>query len=323
MRGLHIADSPFAALMASFVSRRSAGAAFAIAFASFVSSSPVRAQDVPLSQILLPGEEWEVVADGYRSLEGIAADRTGAIYFADREANRIYRVDVDGTVGTFAENTGGSKALMFGPDDQLYAAQGAARRIVAYTSAGEARVIASDIDVDDLVVAGDGSIWFTDAAAGRIGYISPGRGPVRYVRDGLSPDGLTLAHREGTLVVTDAEQPHLWAFRAELDGSLTAPAPAFAPLRIPFGELVPGSGGMSVDTRDRVFVATTAGLQMFDTEDRFSGVIESPLRGAPITSATFGGEDFAYLYVTLEDQLVRLRTRTTGVPFFAREYNAR
>jgi sugar lactone lactonase YvrE len=77
---------------------------------------------------------------------------------------------------------------------------------------------------------------------------------------------------------------------------------------------------MLVDTRDRVFVTSTAGLQMFDTEDRFSGVVESPLRGRRITSATFGGEGFAFLYVTLEDQIHRLRTATTGVPFFARDY---
>jgi sugar lactone lactonase YvrE len=121
--------------------------------------------------------------------------------------------------------------------------------------------------------------------------------------------------------VTDAEQPYLWAFRIELDGSLTGPAPAFAPLRIPFGEIVPGSGGLTVDTRDRVFVSSTAGLQMFDTEDRFSGVIESPVRGKRITSATFGGEDFAFLYVTLDDQIHRLRTATTGIPFFARDYD--
>ena len=77
---------------------------------------------------------------------------------------------------------------------------------------------------------------------------------------------------------------------------------------------------MTVDTRDRVFVSSTAGLQMFDTEDRFSGVIESPVRGEKVTSATFGGEDFAFLYVTLADGVYRLRTATTGIPFFARDY---
>jgi gluconolactonase len=291
-------------------------------FAAALVASPtdLRAQDVPLSQVLVPGEEWQLVGAGYRSLEGAAADRQGAVYFADKAANTIYRVDPAGTVGIFAEGTGGANALMFGPDDRLYVTQPTARRIVAYALDGRSEIVAADVEADDLVVAGDGSIWFSDAAGGRIGYISPDRTTTLYVQDGLRPAGLTLAHREGTLVVADAEQPYLWAFRIELDGSLTAPAPAFGPLRIPFGEIVPGSGGMTVDTRDRVFVTSTAGLQMFDTEDRFSGVIASPLREKKITSATFGGEDFAYLYVTLDDQIHRLRTATTGIPYFARDY---
>lgn len=294
----------------------------AVAAAVAAAPTELRAQDVALGQVLTAGEGWQLLGAGYQSLEGAAADRQGAVYFADRAANAIFRIDPSGTVGTFAEGTGGAKALMFGPDDRLYAAQSTSRRIVAYAPGGQSEVIAANIAVDDLVVAGDGSIWFSDAVGGRIGYISPDRATTRYVKEGLRPDGLTLAHREGTLVVTDAEQPHLWAFRIELDGSLTAPAPAFAPLRIPFGELVPGSGGMTVDTRDRVFVSTTAGLQMFDTEDRFSGVIESPVRGKRITSATFGGEEFAFLYLTVEDRIYRLRTATTGVPFFARDYSA-
>jgi len=294
---------------------------FVTAGAVVVAPTGLRAQDVPLSQVLAYGEDWQNVGGGYQSLEGAAANRQGAIYFADKAANRIYRISPSGLVEIFAERTGGTKALMFGPDDRLYAAQSTARRIVSYAEGGESEVIAANVDVEDLVVAGDGSIWFSDSVGGRIGYISPDRSTPRYVRDNLHPDGLTLAHREGTLVVTDAVQPYLWAFRIELDGSLTAPAPAFAPLRIPFGEIVPSSGSVMVDTRDRVFVTSAAGLQMFDTEDRFSGVIESPLRGKRITSATFGGEDFSLLYVTLEDQILRLKTATSGIPFFARDYD--
>lgn len=292
-----------------------------LAMAAVSAAAPLRAQDVALGEVLAPGEGWELVTDGYQALEGLAADGDGIIYFADPASSVIYTVDGTGTVREFATGTGGAQALMSGPDHRMYAAQSSARRIVAYSADGTSEVVADQVDVDDLVVAGDGSIWFSDAAGGRVGYISPDRSELRYVKDGLRPDGLTLAHREGTLVVTDAAQPYLWAFRIELDGSLTAPAPAFAPLRIPFGELVPGAGGMTVDSGDRVFVSSTAGLQMFDTEDRFSGVIESPVRGETITSATFGGDAFDYLYVTLPNGLYRLRTATTGGPFFIRDYN--
>ncbi len=145
---------------------------------------------------------------------------------------------------------------------------------------------------------------------------------MRVVAEDLHPNGIILAHREGTIVVTDGEKPHLWAFRAELDGSLTAGAPVFAPMRLPFETGRPGSDGLTVDTQDRVFVATSVGIQVFDTEDRFSGVIDSPIRGEGPSNLTFAGPNFDYLYVTMPHALYRLKTATTGVPYYLRDYEA-
>ncbi|MDA0205382.1 MAG: SMP-30/gluconolactonase/LRE family protein [Acidobacteria bacterium] len=281
------------------------------------------AQDLPLSQILVPGEEWELVADGYQLAEGPSADREGNLYFADYNAGIIYKVDhATKNITTFTDNSYKTGGMMVGPDGLLYAAQAGGNRIAAYTSDGIYHVIADGISVNDLVVAGDNSIWFTDPDGGRVWYISPDRLTVKTVAEDLHPNGIILAHREGTVVVTDRETPHLWAFRAELDGSLTAGAPVFAPLRLPFETAKPGSDGMTVDTQDRVFVATTLGIQVFDTEDRFSGVIDTPIRGSSPSNLTFAGPNFDYLYVTTPQALYRLRTATTGVPYFLRDYQA-
>ena len=284
---------------------------------------PASAQDLPLSQILIPGEEWELVAEGYQFAEGPAADREGNLFFADSSADIIYKLDhATKRITPFSDNSYKTGGMMVGPDGLLYAAQAGENRIAAYSPDGKYKIIASDISVDDLVVAGDNSIWFTDPAGGRIWYVSPDRVTVKPVAENLRPDGIILAHREGTVVVTDSEKPHLWAFRAELDGSLTAGAPVFAPLRLPFETATPGSGGMTVDTQDRVFVAATLGIQVFDTEDRFSGVIDTPVRGSGPSNLTFAGPNFAYLYVTTPHALYRLRTATAGVPYFLRDYEA-
>ena len=281
------------------------------------------AQDLPLSQILLPGEEWELVGDGYRFAEGPAADREGNLFFADYSSSIIYKVDhATKRITIFSDNSYKTRGMMIGPDGLLYAAQVDGDRIAAYTPDGVYHVIADGISVSDLVVASDNSIWFTDPEGGRVWYIGPDRLTVKPVAQNLHPDGIILAHREGTVVVTDSEAPRLWAFRAELDGSLTAGAPAFAPLRLPFETAKPGSGGMTVDTQDRVFVATKLGIQVFDTEDRFSGVIDTPVRGSGPSNLAFAGPNFDYLYVTMPHALYRLRTATTGMPYFLRDYEA-
>jgi sugar lactone lactonase YvrE len=69
-------------------------------------------------------------------------------------------------------------------------------------------------------------------------------------------------------------------------------------------------------------VATTLGIQVFDTEDRYSGLIDTPIRGAGPSNLTFAGPDLDYLYVTMPHALYRLRTATTGVPYFLRDYEA-
>ena len=281
------------------------------------------AQDLPLSQILIPGEEWELVGKGYRFADGAAANRDGDLFFADNNSSIIYKLEHETKkITVFADNTYKASGLMFAPNGELYTTQAAQNRIVAYTPDGNYHVIADGVGVDDLVVAGDGSVWFTDPSAGRVWYISPDRQTVKPVAENLRPNGIILAHREGTIVVTDSEKPHLWAFRAELDGSLTAGAPVYAPLQLPFETARPGSDGMTVDTQDRVFVATKLGLQVFDTEDRFSGVIESPIRGQGPSNTTFAGPNFNYLYITMPNGLYRLRTATTGVPYFLRDYEA-
>ena len=266
----------------------------------------------------------ELISSGHQFTEGPAADRAGNVYFVDYPTSQIFHID-HGTkaVTLFADNAHKTGGLMVGPDGLLYAAQAEAKRIVAYDPTDASfTVVAEGMDVNDLVVAGDGSIWFTDPPAGRIWYVSPDRKTIKAVAENLRPNGIILAHREGTVVTTDADRTALWAFRAELDGALTAGAPVYGPLELAFGRLRPDSDGLTVDTWDRVFVATRAGIQVFDTEDRFSGVIRMPERGKRPANLTFGGPDFSWLYVAQQDKVYRIKTRTTGVPYPWRDYAA-
>lgn len=276
--------------------------------------APLAAQDMPLSQVLEEGADWELVSEGHRYTEGPAVDASGTIYFSDVPASKIYKIDLDGTVSVFVENSARTNGLMFGTDGLLYGCRMEERQIVAYAADGTHTVVATDTDSNDLVVAPDGGIYYTDPPGLRVWYISPApERDRRIVAEGFKPNGIVLWPDGQTLVVADVGNPWLWTYRVEADGSLTYPEKYYGPLRMVPGQEGPGSDGMTVDRFGRVYVATHAGLQMFDPTGRMGGVILKP-QAKKLSNAAFGGKDRKYLYVTCSDRVYRRLTKSAGVP---------
>src|SRR5438034_105369 len=58
-------------------------------------------QDMALSQFLVEGAGWELVAEGFGFTEGPAIDAEGRLYFTDVPKNRIYRLDDAGKAVVF------------------------------------------------------------------------------------------------------------------------------------------------------------------------------------------------------------------------------
>lgn len=276
------------------------------------------AQDMPLRQVLIDGEGWQLVSKGHKFTEGPAADAKGNVYFTDVPASRIHRIDAKtGKVTLFAENTARTNGLMFGPDGRLYGCSNGEKKIVAYSSDGKFETIAEGVNSNDLVVASNGGIYFTDPSNRQVWYVTPKTRKKRVVAKGFRPNGIILWPKEGTLVVTDSEKPHLWTFRIEPDGSLKHRERYYTPLVVPPGRRSPGSDGMAVDDVGRLYVATHAGLQMIDTTGRPSGTILKPQRRF-LSNVCFGGPGFQYLYVTCSDKVYRRRVKPTGRPYFLR-----
>lgn len=277
------------------------------------------AQDMPITQVLIPSEDWKLVAEGYRFTEGPAVDSKGRVYFVDVPASAIHRIELDGKVSLFAENTERTSGLMFGPDGRLYGCQNGGKKVVSWSvdgaTAGEMQVHAELPSCNDLVVASDGSIYVTDPKESQVWLVTP-NGEKRVVASGFKPNGVTLWRGEGTLVVTDSDAPHLWAFRVEQDGSLKYGEKYYGPLFLPSGQTKPGSDGMVVDADHRLYVATHAGLQMFDPTGRLGGVIAKP-QPAFLSNVVFGGPDFRHLYVTTADKVYRRKVKPHGRPYFA------
>ena len=290
--------------------------------ASFLAFAPAAwaqnlAGDMALSLVLIEGEGWELIAEGYQFTDAPCADAAGNFYFSDvARGTNIFKVRSDGKVIPWIGNAPKISGLKFGPDGRLYACQGGLKRLVAFDiPSGRQTVLAEGVEPNDLVVSRKGRIYFTETGKKQVTLLDT-NGITRAVDFGIAgPNGLTLSPDQGTLIIADFRGTNLWAFRIEQDGSLSAKAPYMtvrAPLEKPE---VASSDGMTTDSAGRYYVCTAVGLQMFDSTGRMGGVIAKP-QNKFLSNVTFAGPNLEYLYVTCADKVYRRKTKTHGLPFF-------
>lgn len=278
-------------------------------------SSP--AQDMPLSQVLIEGEDWEVVAEGYGFTDGLCTDAEGNLYFSDvKQGTAVYKIDREGKVSEFIKDAAGISGLQWGADGKLYACVARGRIVVSFDEDGNLTQLADEVRPNDLVVTHDGNLYFTMTPTSEIRRIDP-EGNMTVVSGGdvSKPNGITLSPDQGTLAVSDHGGKFVWAFRIKKDGTLDAAQP-YMPMRTPVADPEVAKGdGMATDIHGRWYVTTAMGLQMFDPTGRMGGVIAKP-QDANLVSACFAGPDHAYLYVACGDKVYRRKTKTRGALFF-------
>ncbi|MEP6963112.1 MAG: alpha/beta hydrolase-fold protein [Acidobacteriota bacterium] len=275
-----------------------------------------------ITEILDPGKDWEVVAEGYQTVSSPTVDLDGEIYFADASASKILKIERDGSIATFQENTGGAAAIQFAGDHHVYAAQPARRRIAAYSQGGEGGERSQELEVvpgmdaSDLAITSKGGMYITDPAGKRIWFAQPG-GQVRAVYETPAGEGLQypaavrLSPDEHLLLVADRDSRWVWSFQIQADGGLTN-AEAFYHLEAPDESTVTRAGAMTLDETGHLYVATNLGIQICDQPGRVVGIMRPP-GNAAVTGLVFGGRNLDYLYASAGGKLYRRHLRRKGV----------
>ena len=284
------------------------------------------AQDMPLSQVLIPGEGWQLVVKGLGFSDAPTADDKGNFYFSDlRSEQGLFRVGSDGKVTPFLKGATGISGMKFGPDGKLYACRARARELVSIdVKTSKITVLAKDVRPNDLVVTHKGYLYFTETPKKQVTFVNTKTGTLKAADIGITgPNGICLSPDQGTLAVSDFRGKHCWAFRVESDGSLKFKQPYMTMRRKPDPsaerEILPKfkpscrGDGMITDAYGRYYVTTELGVQYFDPTGRISGVIPGPHGIKGMTSVTFAGPNLEYMYITCFDKIFRMKTRTRGV----------
>ncbi|QEH34552.1 Gluconolactonase precursor [Aquisphaera giovannonii] len=269
-----------------------------------------------LQAILIPGEDWQLVGDGYRFTEGPAVTAAGEVFFNDPGAGKSYRIGPDGEPAVFLEDSSGADGQAFGPDGRLVSALAKTGQVVARDVSGSQppRILAEGFPPNDLVVRHDGGVYVTSPAAdprepGKVWYIGPSGGK-RVVDSGLRfPNGVTLSPDQSLLYVADTRSHWVYSYQVQPDGGLAHKQKYFH-LHAPDTADDAGADGLRADREGRVYVATRMGIQVCDQAGRVNAIIPTP--NGKVSNLTFGGPAFDVLHATCGDRVYRRRVRARG-----------
>jgi gluconolactonase len=277
--------------------------------------------------VVAAGTAIELIKEGFQGTEGPISLPDGSVIFTEGQANRITRISADSTIATYIENSGGANGLAFNSAGELVAVQTTKPGIAVIAPADKQRVLVDSYQgaplnrPNDLVVDKRGGVYFTDPGArpepgqpaGKtaIYYLSPQGKLNQLATDIGRPNGIQLSPDEKTLYVANTYGEHVLAYEVKSDGTVGA--------RRDFAKLEgfkqteqgwsSGADGLAVDAKGRLYVASSAGVQVFDAKGQALGVI--PLPKAPQNLA-FAGKDKKTLYVVGRGSAYRIATLTPG-----------
>lgn len=270
-----------------------------------------RSKQPVVREVLTEESDWQLVGSGYKFTEGPTANTKGEVFFSDIPDNRIYKVNLNGQVTVFAENTGGVSGLKFGPDGLLYATAHGRKQILVYDAHGKPKIVAKGVESNDLCITQSGDIYATDPTNRRVWLIKP-NGTKRVVDEGVrSPKGIQLSPDQSLLYVADTEGQFVWSYQISESGAL-AFKQRYYHLHLVDGSSQSGANGMTVDRDGRLYVATEAGIQFCDQAGRVNGILSKP-QNSRISNVAFGGPNGDELYVTCTDKVFKRKTRVQGV----------
>jgi sugar lactone lactonase YvrE/enterochelin esterase-like enzyme len=271
-----------------------------------------------LQDILIPGENWTLVGEGYAFTEGPAANQAGEDFFNDVRQSKTYKIGRDGRPSLFLADSKQGNGQAFGPRGMLFAVASGAEQVVAYDDDGDMTPVASGFRGNDLVVRYDGSIYVTNPSRdpnepSKVWHIDPD-GAKRVVDTRLRfANGVTVSPDQSLLYVADSRTRWVYSYQMQPDGSL-AHKQRYYHLHVPDTADDSGADGMRVDRDGRLYVATRMGIQVCDQPGRVNAIIPTP--NGRVSNLCFGGPEFNILYATCGDRVYKRKVKVQGAQAF-------
>jgi gluconolactonase len=278
--------------------------------------------------VVAEGTKIELVKAGLGRTEGPVAMPDGSMLVSS--TNSILKVDLDGNVTTFIENSNQTNAMGWDLQGRLISVQRArgnekvgvlypSDKVTTIVDKFEGQPFAS---LNDLALDKRGGIYFTDTKG--IYYLPPGGSVTKIINDISSPNGVILSPDERTLYAHNKDGTHMLAYDVAPDGKVSnrRDFARYKSVRIA-GHADPswnednGADGMAIDSEGRLYAATNLGVEVFSPRGDLLGVL--PVQwGAENNrirhpqNVAFGGPDKKTLYMVGAGTIYKVRTLSQG-----------
>jgi gluconolactonase len=290
----------------------------------------------------------EKLAEGFAWTEGpVWQKRGGYLLFSDIPNNTIHRwkegeglsIHIRPAGYAFGTNPPGreigTNGLTFDAQGMLVVADHGNRGISRWNDSLFTRTVVVDRfegkrfnSPNDLVWGPNGDLYFTDPSYGLCGlnespvkelpfngvFRLSASGQVSVVTRELTfPNGIGLSPDARTLYVaiSDGQNPYIMSYPVNADGSTGAGRVFFdARERVRQG-LKGGLDGLKVDAKGNIFATGPGGILVLSPAGKHLGTI---VPGDLVANCAFG-DDGSTLYMTVNHQLMRVRTLTKGLGF--------
>ena len=293
---------------------------------------PVAVQSEKVRQLVDENAEVEQIATGFTFTEGPIWMKDGSLHFSDMPADKRRRWHPSEGVEVLRDPSNKCNGMTLDNDGNLIVCEHVTSSVVRERPDGTREPLATHWggrelnSPNDVIVARDGSILFTDPTYGRMPVFGLPReqdldfqGVYRLPADGGDlqllvddfgqPNGLCFSPDESLLYINDTERAHIRVFDVGPDHQLSN-SRVFAE-SIGDGDLAKGGlvDGMKCDERGNIWVTGPEGVWVFSSDGEHLGTVKIP---ESVGNLTWGGGEWKEMFVTASTSLYRFRTRVAS-----------
>jgi enterochelin esterase-like enzyme/sugar lactone lactonase YvrE len=262
-------------------------------------------------EILIPGEDWQLVAEGFKSTRGPACNAAGEVFFADTTANTIHRIGLDGKVNVFVEDAAQAHSVTVGADGTLFTISEKSGKLMRYGGKGKGSVVLDGILGHSILARPDGSLYVTTNgdrpnAPGSVWLIKGGR--KKQVDAGIKfATGMAYRPDQWLLSVAEGHSKWVYSYQIAADGTLINKE-RFFHLHVADWDDDAGAESICYSIEGRQFIATRSGIQISADDGPTQVILPVPGR-TRVTGVALGGKDKDTLYALCGNKIWKRKVR--------------